>query len=226
MRNGSINIFLVVFMLAVATQWDPALSQSNDNEYTAALKLLDQMAADEDNAQLTRDSGGALTELHISHKFKTDQSFRLISQIRSITNLVIAWSNVPETLTPTGIGYLGGMSNLANLRFVCHAKGLSPGILESVSRLSKLRELWLYYADAPAEDYAFLKNMTNLTSLKLDACRHFGNQELQVVTNLTSLTNFVLRYTQVTESGTNILRHLPSLTHVEFVPSATIPAKR
>jgi len=167
----------------------------------------------------TRDTNELLIGLSVPSKYNDDRSLRLISEIESIRALKLIGTpsaNAPA-LTPVGIMYLERMSNLVSLEFFCYQKaGLNAGVLSTAAKITQLRDFYLYYSEAPSEEYNSVTNMMNLTSLRVVGCSNFGDAELRVVTNLAGLKTLVLNGTGVTHRGTNMLKDSLTITNVHF----------
>jgi hypothetical protein len=145
----------------------------------------------------------------------------LIGEFKSITNLNLngLTTTNSQTLTPAGVDQLSALPNLAKLSLVCfQERGLNPGVLESVSRLRQVRDLQLYYANAPPAEYASLSKMSNLTSLSVQNGVTFGNHELLALTNLPGLARLELIDTGVKSEATNVLVAVGTLTSFRFKP--------
>lgn len=209
----------------------PCTTFGGENDTNISFATLDIVKAIEAETPygVTRDTNGLLIGLSIPSKYNDDRSLQLISEVESLRRLKI--NGTPSVhapaLTPVGIAYLERMSNLVSLEFACFQReGLNVGILTSASRLRQLREFYLYFSEAPSGEYNAITNMVNLTHLKVVWCSNFGDRELQLVTNLTSLTTLVLVDTGVSPRGTNVIKNSPSITNLYFAPSTDVLPKR
>lgn len=109
---------------------------------------------------------GQLTNLSISTLSIgiTDHSMRYISQNQHLKALHLDSSNFTD-----GIGdRLTTFRNLTELSL--RSSQLTPNILNSISQLSKLKRLSITLPQASTTDFALLRSMTNLESLRIDGC--------------------------------------------------------
>ena len=187
---------------------------------SADARLLVGTIADQFPALVSRDTNGHVIALGLPSQYKDAHSISLICEIPSLRKLKIygtPWVGTP-VLTEASAKLLTRMTNVTSLSFDCFQQGLKKGVLVHASSMKQLEEFRLYFSDAPPGDYKYLKSMTNLTTLSIQWCKGFGDQQATVLTNLPRLRTLQLVATGLSPEGTNVLSACHALTNIWFAP--------
>ena len=161
----------------------------------------------------TRDISNNAVSVRLWYPLANDQGIALFSGFTTIREFSL---KVPSRynmgISAAGIASLTPLTNLTKLSVAC-AGSLRPGVVEAICRLKQLRELQLYAAHPPPQEYACLTNLQNLTTLSIIYNTNFCDRELSILTNLTNLRSLTLRDDGFSEEGVRVLAGMTSLTN-------------
>ena len=178
---------------------------------------------------LLKDSAGRVYQVTLCSRWANDHNLKLLGNLDSLRGLMIVSGNYEggatndfgghdfEILTEQGFAALGRNTNLISLDLHC-AVHLPKNIFREVCSLIQLSELRVVASPPPAAEYSCITNLQNLEVLRLAWCPNFTDQELSYITNLTKLKSLTLQFNGLSKGPTNILRDMPSLTNVVFMP--------
>jgi hypothetical protein len=167
---------------------------------------------------IDRDSTGSPVCIGIPSRYNDDRSLALLGSLCTVTQIVIfggskEWEQMSPPLTERGISFLAGMTNLTSLELACLQR-LDSGVLRGVCGLTHLNRLTLYNVALPSDEYRWLAYATNLEHLEIQNCSNFGDQQLRLITTLTTLKDLRLLGTSVTPDATNGVNRMHSLTNM------------
>jgi hypothetical protein len=157
-----------------------------------------------DSIDFVRDQDGKVISATLDTPNVNDQGLGLLSCLSSLRGLTMTRHQIIDRLTPKGISALARLSNLSTLKIRCFGR-LDSGVFEEICKLRSLRELDLLLSIPPQREYRSITNLTNLAVLKISYCTNFGDQELCLLTNLTTLRNLGLSYDGFSPERTNVL---------------------
>jgi len=209
--------FLCLAASGIAT--DEVAARAEDHGTNTVSNLLQTLSA-RFPGTIDRNGLGAIVAIGIPSRFNDDHSLELLGSLCTVTQVVLfggskQWEQGSPTLTERGIAFLAGMTNLTNLELAC-LQHLDGGVLRGVSDLSQLKRLTLYNVALSSEEYKWLSYATNLVRLEIQNCSNFGDHELCLLTNLTTLKDLRLLGTSVSPDATNIVSRMHSLTNTVF----------
>jgi hypothetical protein len=164
-----------------------------------------------------KDGEGRVVFLALRSTNATDKNLSLVSTLQSLQELTIQGRGWPASnrWSLEGISYLEKLTNLTTLRILCQAvpPEINVQFLPEVSRLTKLRNLYLVAAPQEKQNYTSLTNLQNLVALHVSYDTNFGDAELSLLTNMPNLRNVDLFWNAVTPEGTNVLSRMSVLTN-------------
>jgi hypothetical protein len=178
----------------------------------AAVGLLEEVEKERPDA-VGRSLSGEVVSVLLEPAYGNDSSLAAVSSISTVRDLtVFAGYHTPD-LTAAGIASLAKLTNLAALRISCPGK-LQDGVFHEICALKGLRRLALDASEPAHGEYFELTNLHSLAELQVRYAPGFGDQQLCLLTNLPALQNLRLAETGITQSATNVLRSMNSLTNI------------
>ena len=230
-----LRLFNVAILLVIALVEATKLTAQESNRrvdvplvITNVVQLVKELQVSHPE-DLIKDSAGLVYQVTLRSRWANDHNLKLLGNLDSLRGLMIVSGNYEggatndfrghdfEILTEQGFAALGRNTNLISLHLIC--KGHLPkNMFREICTLIQLRELRVVASPPPAAEYSCITNLQNLAVLLVNNCPNFTAQELSHLTNLTKLKSLTLQYDNLTSGSTNLLRDMPSLTNVVFMP--------
>jgi hypothetical protein len=200
-------------------------SQNGGTITNASLLSVIRTIDDRHPAYIQWSDRGSVISLTVPPHYCDDATLSILPELHALQELFLFGGDPAHIVTSNGVSALTTLTNLSRLQLACFWD-LRAGVISEVSRFKSLRRLMLLAADAPAEEYGCLTNLTQLEAVRITYAPRFGDRQLAYLTNLTHLGSVQLYKTAVTDSWRSILQQAPSLRSIEIGPSGKDSLRR